>query len=72
MSSGDGAAGAVTGMSSSRGNKDRGRKDSDGTGCFMDGLYRDGSRAAGQKQPALCTNKVQAAFKLLAGIIISV
>ena len=53
MSSGDGAASAAVGMRSSRGNKDRGRRDNGGTGCFMGGLYRDGSIAVGQKQPAL-------------------
>ena len=49
MSSGDGAARAAAGMRSNRGSRDNG-----GTGCFMGGLYRDGSRAARQKQPALC------------------
>ncbi len=40
---GDVFGGPTTGRR--RGNKDRGRKDKDGTGDFMGGLYRDGSRA---------------------------
>ena len=40
---GDVFGGPTTGRR--RGNKDRGRKDKDGTGYFMGGLYRDGSRA---------------------------
>ena len=64
MSSGDGAASAAAGMRSSRGNKDRWRKDSDGTGCFMGGGDGVGQQqqyskimAVHQKQPALRFSK---------------
>lgn len=71
MSSGDGAAGAVAGRRSKRGNKDRGRKDNGGRGCFMGGFI--GTGQGRRAKSSLHFNqwyKVQAAFKLLACIII--
>ena len=65
MSSGDGAASAVTGMRSSRGNKNRGRKDNGERGCFMGGFIGTGQGGA---LKAACTFvpliKVQAALEM--------